>query len=485
MEQLNTGLHLVAGNEPFEVTMTRKSYQDPVVGKRWVKSKGKRVPVTLPAWMTTNFDGLKDFSTVTLKDAANSTVSNVTANFCPGQGPTARSRPDAPANSPYPQPWCGAGFGGPGNPFRLGMIWGIQTGWSTELPFVAPDDENPFGFVLPVGKYKLTVAVNKRYLSYFKIPAKQGTHTIDVTVVNAPIDSAGAATVRKQAEQAKAKTRSRSAAAAGGHSHAENGDPSRQLSAYAKEFRPATRRPATVSAQAVPKGPRPDLRSLPAWGIDMVPGVGPDGKPNSKSYLSFGATVWNAGDSPLVVDGFRRPRTDLMDAYQYFFDGKGKQVGSTRAGTMQWDAREGHRHWHFTNFAQYRLLKADKKIAVKSGKEAFCLANTDAVDYTVKNARWQPQNTSLATSCGQNTAVAVREVLDSGNGDTYTQDRPGQSFEVTDLPNGTYYVEVLANPVKKLTESNLRNNSSLRKVILSGPKGNRKVTVPPVHGIEG
>jgi hypothetical protein len=195
--------------------------------------------------------------------------------------------------------------------------------------------------------------------------------------------------------------------------------------------------------------------------------------------------VWNAGTSPLLVDGFRRTGTELMDAYQYFFDAKGNQTGSVAAGTMEWDAREGHRHWHFTDFAQYNLLGADKKLAVRSGKEAFCLANTDAVDYTIPNAKWRPDNTDLSTSCGGNTAVAVREVLDIGNGDTYSQSRPGQSFEITGLPNGTYYIQVLANPANKLAEVSTTNNSSLRQIILGGTPAARTITVPPVNGIEG
>ena len=62
---------------------------------------------------------------------------------------------------------------------------------------------------------------------------------------------------------------------------------------------------------------------------------------------------------------------------------------------------------------------------MRSGKEAFCLANTDAVDYTVKNANWHPDNTDLSTACGQENSISVREVLDVGSGDTYTQDLPG------------------------------------------------------------
>jgi hypothetical protein len=61
----------------------------------------------------------------------------------------------------------------------------------------------------------------------------------------------------------------------------------------------------------------------------------------------------------------------------------------------------------------YRLLKADKKEAVRSGKEAFCLANA-----------------------------------------------------------------ALANPEKRLKETNLDSDSALRKIVLGGEPGKRAVTVP-------
>ncbi|MEU3305425.1 lysyl oxidase family protein, partial [Streptomyces sp. NPDC006678] len=67
---------------------------------------------------------------------------------------------------------------------------------------------------------------------------------------------------------------------------------------------------------------------------------------------------------------------------------------------------------------------------------------------------------------------------DVGSGDTYTQDLPGQSFDITGLPNGTYYIQVLANPENRLKETNTANNSALRKVILGGTPGQRTVTVP-------
>ena len=125
--------------------------------------------------------------------------------------------------------------------------------------------------------------------------------------------------------------------------------------------------------------------------------------------------------------------------------------------------------WHprFEDFARYSLLDADKTEAARSRKEAFCLANTDSVDLTVPDADWRPENTDLATSCGDYTSLSIREVLVSGWGDTYTQYRAGQSFRVKDLPNGVYYVAVVANPAHRLVESSLDNNVSLRKIRLS------------------
>ena len=468
------GVNLIAGKDPFEIRASRTSYATPIVAQQIVVKKGKKTAVPLPAGMFTGFGGFADFTKITIKNAAGATVQDYTTLFCPNSWASTRTRPDAPAETPYPT-WCNAW-----NPFTLGSVWGIQAGWNSLLGSL-PADADPFGggdFDLPAGNYAVTVALNQIYRDYFKIPVAGSTVQLNLTVVDV-VDGAA----RARAKLAAGPAGLANPAVRG--AHAVHADDSRQGSSYLPEFRPPAKRPAV--AKAAPKsGPRPDLRSLPAWGISLSPGADPQtGELDGTWYVNFGATVWNAGTSPLLVDGFRRTGTDLMDAYQYFFDASGKQTGSVAAGTMEWDARDGHRHWHFTDFAQYNLLSGDKKLTVRSGKEAFCLANTDAVDYTLPGAKWRPQNTDLSTSCGGNTAVAVREVLDAGNGDTYTQDRPGQSFEITDLPNGTYYIEVLANPAQKLTEVSTTNNSSLRQIILGGTPAERTLTVPPVYGIIG
>jgi hypothetical protein len=459
---------VIAGKDPFEIRATRKSYADPIVANQVVVKNGRKVNVALPAGMVTGWGGLKDFTTVTIKNAAGAEVANYATDFCPNSYNSARTRRDAPAQTPYPQGCSDY------NPFNLGAVWGIQAGWNATTDSLPRREQ----FDLPDGAYTATVAVSPKYRDYFKIPADGSTFQVNLTVTTAEEDRGAAEAVKAKADAARAGDDTAEAAALAEHGeHAGQGDPKLQISAYRPDFRPPAKKPKAVKAASIPKGPRPDLRSLPAWGISMS-------HEDDKWFVDFGATVWNGGTSPLLVDGFRQTGTELMDAYQYFFDAKGKEVGSVPAGTMEWDAREGHRHWHFTDFAQYNLLAADQKLAVRSGKEAFCLANTDAVDYTIPNAKWRPENTDLSSSCGENTAVAVREVLDVGNGDTYTQARPGQSFEVTDLPNGTYYIEVKANPANKLTELSTTNNTSLRKIILGGTPTARTLEVPSVHGLD-
>jgi hypothetical protein len=72
-----------------------------------------------------------------------------------------------------------------------------------------------------------------------------------------------------------------------------------------------------------------------------------------------------------------------------------------------------------------------------------------------------------------------------GWGDTYYQSLPGQAFDVTDLPNGTYYVEVSANPDGLLHEQDATNNASVRKVVLKGKPGARQLVVQDLTWIDG
>ncbi|GHG25943.1 lysyl oxidase family protein [Streptomyces zaomyceticus] len=522
---LDLGTYLTAEGTPLELKVTRKSYKDPVTITQTVYEGGKAKAKTLPLGTVKDFSGLPGFAEITITDSTGKKVVTRTEAFCPNNA-SGRVRPDAPATSKYPES-C------PTNPFTLGSVWGVEKGWAANT--YAGSYTQPVK--LAAGTYTAKVGVAKKYRDLFGIADKPAT--VKVTVQErswedgpgtpaarsaaagehaghgaghqAPAGQAGHGTAHQApaghaghgpghaptpAQAGAPETSGAGPSYNVGHGPLKAAPPAlpwalkKQQAAradmraddtagqtdgsrMAPALTPLAKRPAGKAS--VPNVPKPDLRSLPAYGITISDG-GQDVP--GKDYLAFSANVWNAGPAQLVVDGFRSPGKATMDAYQYFYDANGKQVGYTPTGTMEWDPRPGHVHWHFTDFASYRLLKADKKEAVRSGKEAFCLANTDAVDYTVKNANWHPYNTDLSTACGQENSISVREVLDVGSGDTYTQDLPGQSFDITDVPNGTYYIQVLANPAKQLKETNLDNNSALRKIVLGGTPGKRTVTVP-------
>ncbi|MPZ62787.1 MAG: hypothetical protein GEU93_16140 [Propionibacteriales bacterium] len=426
---LRLGVQAATGDSPFEIWSRRASYSDPIEAARVVNRGGSTHEEPLPDGLLENFRGLPDFTRVIVRNANGRKVVDRTKRWCPNGG-GARTTPDAPASSPYPRS-C------PGNRWTLGSVWGVPEGWRTSL-------WNGWGMRarLPVGRYTAVVWITKEYREIFDIPRKQGKVTVKVRVRDGGRDGGGfVASHRTAAAQAQSP------------------DP-----------QPSAREPG--GRERTPQGPRPDLRALPAWAVRTA-------SPGDRDFLRFAANVWNAGPSPLVVDGFRREGEDVMDAYQFFYNEDGEQVGYANTGTMEWDARDGHRHWHFTDFARYRLLDADGELAVRSHKEAFCLANTDAIDYTVDNANWRPGGTDLHTACGGKGALSVREVLDVGSGDTYYQYTPGQSFNITNLPNGTYYIEVTANPDGRLYETSMDNNVTLRKVVLKGRPGDRKVVVKP------
>ena len=431
------GVYVVADRkQAFEVRSERKDYDSAI--RATLVRKGHDRPLPVPA----DFTGLTDFSRTTFTNAKGKVVASSTATFCPNVYAPVRRTPKAPATSPYPQ-------GCYGNPYSLGAVWGVQAGYAASLSgFDGYEGDGSLPDLAP-GTYTATTAVTPAYRLALRIPDAQAQATVKVTVVKGEDDECLEAGCRRAA-----RTRAHAA----------------RTAAAGIEKAPAR----LTGHKAKPSGPLPDLRSLPAWGIVA------DGH-----YLNFSATVWNAGPGRLVVDGFRDKKDpDLMNAYQYFFTAKGEQKGYAPVGGMEWDAREHHQHWHFKDFARYSLVSADSKTRVVSGKEAFCLANTDAVDYTVKGANWQPENTDLSTACGDRQALGVREVLDTGSGDTYEQFREGQAFDLTTVKNGTYSIEVTANPDTVLYERSTKNNVSLRQVAIGGSKNHRTVKVAKVGVID-
>ena len=421
------GLRLDAGSQPFEIWSTRPSYGDQI-SSVW-RSPGGDVP--LPAGSMTDFAGLDGFADITItRPRSGEVVKRIGVTVC-FNGWSGRVHPDAPARSPYPMecPW---------NPYTLGSVMGIQTGWS--IPMSEAWDRRPVR--LEAGRYRVTASIADTWTAFFGISEADASTSTLLVVEDEEIAERG--TRPGQTELA----------------------------------RPATRAPRTAAAGDPVAETAPDLRSLPAFGIAL----------NQRgTAIRFAATVWNGGLGPVVVDGFPSSSGDHLDAYQYFYDTAGNEVGHQRVGEFAWhDAN--HRHWHFLDFARYRLVTSpdpEGAQVVRSTKVSFCLANTDMVDYTIPNADWRPDNTDLHSACGGSGATSLRQVLSNGSGDTYLQYRAGQAFRIGDVPDGVYWIAVEANPFANLVESDATNNTSYRRIRLgTRTSGKRFVRVPQVGIVE-
>lgn len=415
------GLQLVAGDDPVEIRAHRPTYDDQIQAT-WESPTGS---VPLPAGSMDTFSGLNAFVSVKIISVrTGKKVSGWSQDGCLNGQQTQRIDPDGPARSPYPRscPW---------NPYTVGSVMGIQARYATPLL-------QDYGRELQVrpGRYDVVATIAPAWAAFFGIPADAASVTSRLVV-------------RK--DDGCCYGRSRPAA--------------RQ----ATRLQPAGTAAPTDPSVAPDPATVPDLRALPSFGVQL----------NRKgTRLRFGATVWNAGPSPMVVDGYRSGTdADHMDAYQYFYDADGNETGHQLVGEMHWHAAN-HNHWHFEDFARYRLLDADRALAVKSGKQSFCLAPTDAVDLTVPRADWQQEVTDLGSACGGHDALAVREALPAGWGDTYFQYRAGQAFNIRNVPDGIYFISVEANPLGSLYETDTANNTSVRKIRLSTTDaGQRRVKV--------
>jgi hypothetical protein len=427
---LDPGVYVTSLVSALQFDVRRASYSKPETITQVIFSKnGSTTTRSLPASVLDGYYGLRDFLRLTVTDRAGAVVATSRMTFCPNSYDPQRAAPGAARTSAYPQ---GCAF----DPFPRSLVMGIARGWGVD----------PFGntsYPIRAGTYRVTVTIMPPYLRLLHISAADAKASVKLIVVK------GRGALPDPGVRGPGRA------------------PSKTLAPL----------PRVPYMSHPPKAALPDLVPLPSWGIST------SRTRSGRDLLNFGATVWVGGTSPLDVEGFRSHGSPVMKAYQYFWR-NGKVIGRVRAGTMGFDSQHGHNHWHFEQFARYQLLDSARSLAVRSHKMGFCIAPTDPVNLLAPHAVWQPPSIGLGGECGVPTALWVQEMMPVGWGDTYFQYVAGQAFDITRVPNGTYYIEVIANPERVLYESNTSNDSSLRKVILGGTAGHRTVKVPAWHGID-
>jgi hypothetical protein len=342
------------------------------------------------------------------------------------------ANPSTPAKFPYSLE-CG-------DPLTTRARWGFPNGWGVQVHIQVPDST-------PAGPYVLDATVNPdgaireatRADNHVQMPVE----VLDIS--EGPLAQQAAA--ERQNFTSRAMTQRSTA--------------------------PASASSASVTSADAGEVDLPDLVPLPSENIAAR-------HQGDADLLRFNSTMTNLGRGRLQVDGFRRGApAQEMQAYQVLFH-NGVEMARRPAGALVYDPE--HLHWHFDYLARYQLVDARGAVVASSGKVGFCMADVHQIDASTPNFV-VPDFLGL-TDCGTSLSQSVREMLDAGWGDEYDQITPGQALDISTVPNGTYRIQILADPEQKLREATRDNNVSYRTVILGGKPGARTAEVPPVDGVD-
>jgi hypothetical protein len=116
-------------------------------------------------------------------------------------------------------------------------------------------------------------------------------------------------------------------------------------------------------------------------------------------------------------------------------------LGDPRAGgNFQYSAC--HQHYHFSGYADYRLLGAGGAPVAFGHKQAFCLMDLDPI----------------REGAGAPKYHCLNQGISAGWADIYDRQLDCQWIDITDVPPGTYTLEVKIDPGNAIRESNDGNN---------------------------
>jgi hypothetical protein len=117
-----------------------------------------------------------------------------------------------------------------------------------------------------------------------------------------------------------------------------------------------------------------------------------------------------------------------------------------------------HQHFHFKSYAGYRILDANNQVVATGHKQAFCLEDISQV----------------SPNAGPGNHTCQNQGVTAGWADVYWGGLPCQWVDVTGVPPGDYFLEIVINGESVLAESDYTNNSALVPVTIpwnSCPQG--------------
>jgi hypothetical protein len=114
---------------------------------------------------------------------------------------------------------------------------------------------------------------------------------------------------------------------------------------------------------------------------------------------------------------------------------------------------ECHAHYHFSDYADYRLLDMQGNLVARGHKQAFCLVDLERVPGV------NGSNSPKFPDCGF-------QGISAGWADVYHSGLDCQWVDITGVPEGRYILEVSVNPARVIEEGNFTNNSARTEVFI-------------------
>lgn len=182
-----------------------------------------------------------------------------------------------------------------------------------------------------------------------------------------------------------------------------------------------------------------------------------------KIHLILSNGTANIGDGPLHI--FARKQSGKGDddltqpVRQRIFRSDGSHY-SVPAGNFLFHPQ--HNHIHFDDWTIYRLrqvLPGDGvgKVVAKGRKTSFCLLDSFVYDNTLPGFSFVP----AYSSCNNKF-----QGISVGYEDVYDKTVPGQWIDITEVPNGEYWLESEVDPKNHVVEKDETNNIARIKVTI-------------------
>lgn len=196
---------------------------------------------------------------------------------------------------------------------------------------------------------------------------------------------------------------------------------------------------------------------------------------SGRIHLRLSNSTPNIGDGPLEVYGVEPKHDGEGDATQpvnqriYRSD---DSYYDREAGFFEYHPE--HHHTHLQDWSRYRLREILPNdgvgdVVAEGDKTSFCLLDSRVYDKTLPGA----PPSSVFRDCDQGT-----QGISVGYEDLYSKELPDQWIDITDVPDGEYWLESETDAGNVILEKDETNNSARVKVIID--KGD---TGPNLMGI--